>query len=210
MSDRISLRKRLDCKSYKWFLDNIFPEAYTDFVEVSHDRSPTEVRNTATNRCLDTMSSSPKQNDHVQAYQCHGKVLSSRPLSFTFLAFLHLHLCPLAAGRHTKFHLGARGACNSDAQTRRLAGGAFIYLSRSQIAIATGGLCLDQLLEQGLMMWKCHGSVFWLLNKFPLKRDKLLVSIVAKKGLKIGSSSSRGVTQSARRALAPSCMVASV
>jgi polypeptide N-acetylgalactosaminyltransferase len=67
MSSRISLREKLECKSFKWYLENIYPEAPIpiDFFHVG------TIVNPATNICLDSMGR--KANDEAGASFCHGQ-----------------------------------------------------------------------------------------------------------------------------------------
>ncbi|XP_055343923.1 polypeptide N-acetylgalactosaminyltransferase 13-like [Paramacrobiotus metropolitanus] len=66
ISERLALRKKLNCKSFRWYLENIYPEAIVplDYHSIG------EVRNPKSNRCLDTFSK--KTGEPVSSSACHG------------------------------------------------------------------------------------------------------------------------------------------
>ncbi|XP_033097618.1 polypeptide N-acetylgalactosaminyltransferase 1-like [Anneissia japonica] len=67
LTERHALRKSLNCKSFKWFLENIYPESSwpVNFYSMG------EIRNVETNQCLDTMM---RDTGHkVGLYACHGQ-----------------------------------------------------------------------------------------------------------------------------------------
>lgn len=42
VAERLSLKRQLECKSFRWYLENIYPESLipVDFYAVGHVRSP--------------------------------------------------------------------------------------------------------------------------------------------------------------------------
>ncbi|CAI4231396.1 unnamed protein product [Auanema sp. JU1783] len=73
VSDRKALRQNLGCKSFKWYLDNIFPELFVPGESVAKG----EVRNQgavgSNYRCLDCMVNRHEKNKPVGLYPCHGQ-----------------------------------------------------------------------------------------------------------------------------------------
>lgn len=69
LTERIELRKRLNCKSFKWFLDNVYPEKFIPDEDVYGYGM---VRNPASNMCLDTLNKDEKQEFELGIYFCQG------------------------------------------------------------------------------------------------------------------------------------------
>ncbi|KAI6235811.1 Polypeptide N-acetylgalactosaminyltransferase [Aphelenchoides besseyi] len=70
VSQRKALRENLQCKSFKWYLDNIFPELFVPGDAVGRG----EVRNGAEmkpSRCLDCAVGRHVKNKEVSTYPCH-------------------------------------------------------------------------------------------------------------------------------------------
>ncbi|XP_037075145.1 polypeptide N-acetylgalactosaminyltransferase 5-like isoform X2 [Pollicipes pollicipes] len=66
VTERLELRKRLQCKSFRWYLEKIYPESQMplDYYYLG------EIRNVDTQQCLDTMGR--KGSEPVGAGFCHG------------------------------------------------------------------------------------------------------------------------------------------
>lgn len=68
ISERLALRKKLQCKSFKWYLENIIPELEVpdaNFVAAG------QVRNPSSDKCLDTLGK--KDDAPLGLYECHGQ-----------------------------------------------------------------------------------------------------------------------------------------
>ncbi|XP_071558178.1 polypeptide N-acetylgalactosaminyltransferase 5 isoform X2 [Temnothorax nylanderi] len=66
VSERIKLRERLKCKSFRWYLENIYPESPMplDYYYLG------DVKNVETQTCLDTMGR--RTGENVGISYCHG------------------------------------------------------------------------------------------------------------------------------------------
>uniref|UniRef100_A0A914W2I9 Polypeptide N-acetylgalactosaminyltransferase n=1 Tax=Plectus sambesii TaxID=2011161 RepID=A0A914W2I9_9BILA len=75
ISERKALRDRLQCKSFKWYLDNIFPELFVPGDSVAKG----EVRNRGYSKegggqmCLDSAVGEEHHNKAVTPYPCHAQ-----------------------------------------------------------------------------------------------------------------------------------------
>ncbi|CAJ0942752.1 unnamed protein product, partial [Mesorhabditis belari] len=69
ISQRKALRERLECKSFKWYLDNIFPELFVPGESIAKG----EIRNQGdTSQCVDGVAEEGEQKP-LGLYPCHGQ-----------------------------------------------------------------------------------------------------------------------------------------
>lgn len=65
ISSRIAFRKRMQCKSFQWYLDNVYPEHEMPL----SPKHIGQIRNIETGECIDTMDLLSKT---VNMQHCHG------------------------------------------------------------------------------------------------------------------------------------------
>ncbi|XP_068749181.1 polypeptide N-acetylgalactosaminyltransferase 13-like [Montipora capricornis] len=70
ISERVALRKRLGCKNFKWYIENVFPDV--QMPELNPPASG-EVRNPASGYCLDSLGAKPEHSARMGLYICHGQ-----------------------------------------------------------------------------------------------------------------------------------------
>ncbi|XP_058547536.1 polypeptide N-acetylgalactosaminyltransferase 9 isoform X1 [Neofelis nebulosa] len=82
VSERLALRQRLKCRSFKWYLENVYPEMRTYNDTLTYG----EVRNSkASGYCLDQGA---EDDDHAILYPCHG--MSSQLVRYSAGGLLQL------------------------------------------------------------------------------------------------------------------------
>ncbi|KAK3762295.1 hypothetical protein RRG08_006040 [Elysia crispata] len=80
ISDRKSLRERLQCKSFKWYLDNVYPEK---FIPDENVKAWGMVRNPASGICLDTLQKDEKTIFDMGMFHCQSGGSASQVISLS-------------------------------------------------------------------------------------------------------------------------------
>uniref|UniRef100_K1RIU1 Polypeptide N-acetylgalactosaminyltransferase n=1 Tax=Magallana gigas TaxID=29159 RepID=K1RIU1_MAGGI len=80
ISERVELRKRLNCKSFKWFLDNVYPEK---FIPDENVHAWGMVRNPPSNLCLDTLQKDEKTVFDMGIYSCQNGASANEVFSLS-------------------------------------------------------------------------------------------------------------------------------
>lgn len=68
ITNRKKLRERLKCKSFKWYLDNVYPDIRMPEL---HPPAQGEIRNPESSMCLDSLGM--KSGNKLGLYTCHGQ-----------------------------------------------------------------------------------------------------------------------------------------
>lgn len=80
LTERKNLRKRLQCKSFKWYLENIYPDK---FILNENVQAYGRARNAATNMCFDTLQHGEDSDYNLGVYLCHDNIFSSQLFSLS-------------------------------------------------------------------------------------------------------------------------------
>ncbi|XP_064614410.1 polypeptide N-acetylgalactosaminyltransferase 1-like isoform X2 [Liolophura sinensis] len=80
ISGRLELRKRLNCKSFKWYLDNVYPEK---FIPDENVHAWGMLRNPASNLCLDTLQKDEKTVFDMGLFSCQSGASANQVLSWS-------------------------------------------------------------------------------------------------------------------------------
>lgn len=82
VSKRLEFKKQKQCKPFKWYLDNIFPQKFI-LDDPDHSFAYGRVRNPNNNHCLDTLQNDEKDTYDLGIYPCHDYVAASQFFSFS-------------------------------------------------------------------------------------------------------------------------------
>ncbi|CAF4748072.1 unnamed protein product [Rotaria socialis] len=80
VESRRDIRKRLNCHSFKWYLENVFPEK---FILDENVHAFGEVRNPASSLCLDTLGKDEKSSIPLSIYSCQNGVSANQYFSLS-------------------------------------------------------------------------------------------------------------------------------
>ncbi|CAF1235970.1 unnamed protein product [Rotaria sordida] len=75
VESRREIRKRLNCYSFKWYLDNVFPEK---FILDENVHAYGEVRNPSSSLCLDTLGRDEKGSISLSIFSCQNGVSANQ------------------------------------------------------------------------------------------------------------------------------------
>jgi polypeptide N-acetylgalactosaminyltransferase len=70
VSERLAIKKRLNCHNFKWYLDNVYPEK---FILDENVHAFGAVRNPASSMCLDTLGANEEGMINLGVYFCQDK-----------------------------------------------------------------------------------------------------------------------------------------
>lgn len=80
ISERLELRKKLKCKDFKWYLDNIYK---SKFIPDESVQAYGRVMTPSNQLCLDNLQSNEEEKFTLGVYPCHGELFMSQFFSLS-------------------------------------------------------------------------------------------------------------------------------
>jgi polypeptide N-acetylgalactosaminyltransferase len=133
VSERLKLREKLNCKSFKWFLDNVYPEK---FILDENVYAFGEVKNPSSSFCLDTLGKDEKGAINLGIYYCQGGVSANQVFSLSKDNQLRREdLCCI--GNNSPGYVVTMTHCSGSSNEK------WSHKQSGQIVHSSSGLCLD-------------------------------------------------------------------
>jgi polypeptide N-acetylgalactosaminyltransferase len=148
IDDRLALKKRLGCKPFKWFLDNIYPEL--SIPEVQFRGS---IQQQSGNLCFDTLGKNSSEGV-IGLYPCHDGG-GNQDWIFTRNGLIkHYDVC-LTLLRFRKGSLVVLKSCDERSENQK-----WIMKSSGMLQHFKMNLCLDSIHthENGLTVEHCNSA----------------------------------------------------
>lgn len=136
ISERLELRKKLNCKSFKWYLDDIYPEKFIpDENAVAYGR----VRMRGKQLCLDNLQHEEDKPYNLGLYNCHTKLYPSQFFSLSNSGELRKEeTCAILEDNQKSYTQIQMTECNNE-----IDGKDWILTNDGRIIHVESGLCLD-------------------------------------------------------------------
>ncbi|KAL0099258.1 hypothetical protein PUN28_020083 [Cardiocondyla obscurior] len=137
ISERLELRRKLKCKSFKWYLDNIYPEKFIpDENAIAYGR----VRLRSRRLCLDNLQHEEDKPYNLGLYNCHTKLYPSQFFSLSKSGELRREeTCGRILDNDSKPHVQVEMSdCNNEKDGKE-----WILTKDGRIIHVETGLCLD-------------------------------------------------------------------
>lgn len=163
VSERKALRESLQCKSFKWYLNNIYPELFVP----GDAKASGEIRNKDRSMCIDkSTDSATARESPVSMYPCHGQGGNQFWLWSEGDEFRRDEYCwDTPDGKQIKIY-----ECHNSKGHQE-----FIYRQDDSIYNPTFGKCVEMTWDaQGLQLAECRNDSRqkWQMSRQPPKGPK--------------------------------------
>jgi len=154
ISERVTLRNRLKCKSFSWFLTNVYPELKPprDPKAATGETFAKSGAIRQLNSCIDTMGG--VNLGSVSLYQCHGQGANQEWQFMMNGQIKHDNLCITATGLESGKKVVLAECVGDDTQK-------WVWAFEKHIKLLSHNLCLDSRLvaSQGISANTCIGGL---------------------------------------------------
>ncbi|CAF1111639.1 unnamed protein product [Rotaria sordida] len=136
VESRREIRKRLNCHSFKWYLDNVFPEK---FILDENVHAYGEVRNPSSSLCLDTLGRDEKGSISLSIFSCQNGVSANQYFSLSKKDQLRREdTCAVALGQDSDTMTVSLSPCDYAGSNQK-----WVHEKRGSIVHYPSKLCLD-------------------------------------------------------------------
>ncbi|XP_059479627.1 polypeptide N-acetylgalactosaminyltransferase 1 isoform X2 [Neocloeon triangulifer] len=139
LSERQTLRKKLKCKSFKWYLDNVYPSKFIpDENVIAYGRVRSETR--TPNMCFDNLNHDSGTHYELGVYGCHNELQTNQLYSLTTKGELRREfLCVQAPGpSNSPVERAVLADCHGMRENQE-----WEYTKKGQLRHKLSGRCID-------------------------------------------------------------------